>query len=340
MTVGTLLLRADAGRSIGAGHLSRCVALAEEATVRGWRVAFSGELGSAAWLGGALVDLGVRLLPPVADADSLAGQAVEHCADVVLVDHYGLGGDLRAAVRCSGALLVSVEDGVFGRRAADVVVDCGLAGTSRPPDGSPIVLRGPAFAPLRSAVRTARHRRDHQRRGRQQRTAGSPRVLVLMGGSAAAEAVRAALCALRDTREHMRVCAVSAQPVRPPATMAGQRIAIRPPRADLPNLLAESDLVVSAAGVTMLELCCIGVPMALVELAANQADGYRAAVRRGVAVGLGSAAELIADPGRPTAVLGELLADAGYRARLAATAAATVDGWGAARILDNVTTPA
>jgi spore coat polysaccharide biosynthesis predicted glycosyltransferase SpsG len=334
MTVGTLLLRADAGPSIGLGHLSRCVALAEEATVRGWRVAFSGELGSAAWLGETLADLGVRLLRPVPDPDSLASQAVAVGADVVLADHYGLRGDLRTAVRCSGALLTSVEDGVFGRRAADVVVDCGLASTSRPPDGSPIVLRGPAFAPLRSVVRTAR-----ESRGRQERATRPPRVLVLMGGGAASEAVHAALCALRDTREQMRVCAISAQPIRPPATMAGQRIVIRPPQADLPDLLVESDLVVSAAGVTMLELCCIGVPMALVELTANQADGYRAALRRGVAVGLGSAAELIADHGRPTEVLGELLADAEFRARIAATAAATVDGRGAARILDAVTTP-
>lgn len=334
MTVGTLLLRADAGQSIGVGHLSRCVAFAEEAAVRGWRVAFSGELGSAAWLGAALVGLGVRLLPPAADADSLANQAVEQGADVVLVDHYGLSGDLQAAVHSSGALLASVEDGIFGRRAADVVVDCGLASTSRPPDGSPIVLRGPAFAPLRSVVRTAR-----ERRGRQERTVGPPRVLVLMGGGVASAAVHAALCALRDTREQMRMCAISTQPIRPPTTMAGQRIVISPPRVDLPDLVAESDLVVSAAGVTMLELCCIGVPMALVELTANQADGYRAALRRGVAVGLGSAAQLIAGHRGPTEVLGELLTDAEFRACVAATAAATVDGWGAARVLDKVTYP-
>ncbi|MGH3670306.1 MAG: spore coat protein [Pseudonocardiaceae bacterium] len=338
MRTGALLLRADAGPSIGVGHVSRCLALAEEATGRGWRVALSGVLDSAGWFDTALTGLGVRLLPATTGPDSLADRAREHGADVVLVDHYGLRGELRAAVGSAGGVLVSVEDGVFGRRAADVVVDSGLASASRPRDGSPIVLCGPAYAPLRAAVRAARRRRARHRRGNGERAAGPLRVIVLMGGGAAAGAVQAALRALRDTREPMQVCAISAQPARPPAAMAGQRFVIGPPRAELPSLLAEADLVVSAAGVTMLELCCIGVPMALVELAPNQAEGYRAALRDGLATGLGCAAELIAGSGRPTEVLGGLLADAQLRARISARAAVTVDGWGAARILDCVTT--
>ena len=164
-----LLLRADASPAVGVGHVSRCLAMAEEAVGRGWRVALSGELDSAGWLAVALAELGVRCLPAASNPDSLADQALDHGAGVVMVDHYGLRGELRAAVGSAGAALVSVEDGVFGRRVADVVVDSGLAGASRPGDGSPVVLRGPAYAPLRAAavpaVTVATGNRPPARRG-------------------------------------------------------------------------------------------------------------------------------------------------------------------------------
>jgi spore coat polysaccharide biosynthesis predicted glycosyltransferase SpsG/RimJ/RimL family protein N-acetyltransferase len=305
----TLLLRADAGPSIGVGHLSRCVALAEAAVARGWRVSFTGAVTGADWLLARLSTLDV----PVGAPGDLAEQA--EAADIVLVDHYGLGElpDVRAVSR-----LVSMEDGPFGRRAADVVVDANLMTGPRPADGTGVVLAGPRFAPLRSDVVAARG----------PRTAGDPlHVVVAMGGGAAADAVAAALTALRDTEIPMSVDAISAAPVqvRPGP---GQRLTVRPPTPTLPALLAEADLVVSAAGVTLLELCCLGVPTALVQLADNQAAGYRAAVDQGLAAGLGGVADLAGPP------LRDLLTDPGRRAALGRAASSVVDGRGAARVLD------
>ncbi len=88
--------------------------------------------------------------------------------------------------------------------------------------------------------------------------------------------------------------------------------------------------MVSAAGVTLLELCCVGVPAALVQLADNQAAGYRAALDQGLAVGLGTVDDLPAAAPR----LRDLLTDADARAGLARAASAAVDGRGVERILD------
>ncbi|MCA1655425.1 MAG: bifunctional UDP-2,4-diacetamido-2,4,6-trideoxy-beta-L-altropyranose hydrolase/GNAT family N-acetyltransferase, partial [Pseudonocardiaceae bacterium] len=96
----------------------------------------------------------------------------------------------------------------------------------------------------------------------------------------------------------------------------------------LPALFAAADLVVSAAGVTLLELCCIGVPVALTQVADNQAAGYAAAVAQGLAAGLGT------DPREHTEVLRALLVDPARRQAMADTAKATVDGRGADRVLD------
>lgn len=312
MTV--LLLRADAGPGIGVGHLARCVALAEEARARGWRVVLSGE--TAGWFAG---DLDLTVLPP---ADDLAAVAADVGADVVLVDHYGLGElpEVRAV-----ATLASLEDGPFGRRAADVVIDANLASGERQEDGSGTVLRGPRYAPLRAEVRAARQAR---------RSVGGtpPRVVVVMGGGAAGAAVGAALAALRDTGLPMTVQAITAAEFPMPPAAPGQHFAVQGPVTGLPALFAEADLVVSAAGVTLLELCCIGVPTALVQIADNQSAGYAAAVRAGVATGLGTTVELA----NASDALRHVLLDADLRAALGRAARSTVDGWGARRILDAV----
>lgn len=284
-----LLLRADASPTIGVGHLSRCVALAAAARSRGWEVVLWGTVTTGDWLLGDL--------PVVADPVP---------ADIVVVDHYGLG-ELTV-----DAVLVSIEDGEFGRRRADIVVDANLTQAPRPDDGTPLVLRGPAYAPLRPQIRTAR----------EARSAGAtpPNVVVVMGGGAAPEAVAAALTALRDTGVPATVQAISSAPI------AG--FEVTPPTPTLPTLFAAADLVVSAAGVTLLELCCIGVPTALVQVADNQAAGYQAAVTQGLAAGLG------ADPRAHTAELRALLLDPTARKALATKAMAAVDGKGADRVLD------
>jgi spore coat polysaccharide biosynthesis predicted glycosyltransferase SpsG/RimJ/RimL family protein N-acetyltransferase len=287
--VTRLLLRVDASPEIGVGHLARSVALAEAARSRGWDVALWGTVSAGEWLVGDLPVL-----------------SIQDAADVVVVDHYGLG-SLE-----TDALVVSFEDGPFGRRRADVVVDANLVRHDRPDDGSPVVLRGPAYAPLRASVLAARAARDGE--------SAPPKVVVVMGGGAAPSAVAAALTALRSTGVPADVHAISATAV--------PGFDVRPPTRDLPRLFAAADLVVSAAGVTLLELCCIGAPTALVRVAENQAAGYEAAVAQSLVAGLGT------DPRDHVDVLRELLLDPARRAALATKARTTVDGRGADRILD------
>jgi spore coat polysaccharide biosynthesis predicted glycosyltransferase SpsG/L-amino acid N-acyltransferase YncA len=311
----TLVLRADGGPAIGVGHLARCLAFAEAAVERGWEAVLAGDLGGATWLAERFAALGV----PVRQASALDDLA----ADVVLVDHYGLGELPEVRER---ARLVCLEDGRYGRRAADVVVDPSLAFAARPADGSAVCLAGPRFAPVRADVVAARRARTG--------VAGDPpRVVVVMGGGAAGPTVAAALTALRDTGLPMSVRAVAAGEVTLPEPASGQHFTVGPPTPALPELLAGADLAVSAAGVTLTELCCIGVPAAIVELVDNQAAGYRAALDLGLAAGLGAPADLP----QATDTLHTLLTDPRRRAALAEAAAATVDGAGPARVLDAAT---
>jgi spore coat polysaccharide biosynthesis predicted glycosyltransferase SpsG len=242
------------------------------------------------------------------------------------VDHYGLG-DVREEVNAAGALLVSIEDDVFGRRPADIVVDSGFAPAPRPDDGSDVLLRGVAYAPLREAVVRTR------------RVPSEPplHVTVVLGGGAEwAETVGLLLRALRDTELPFVVDAlVRGEPVLP-SPRPGQTIRVSPPSPALLDILATTDVAVSASGVTFVELCCLGVPTAAVQLVDNQEAGYRAALDLGLAAGLGSARTLADRLPEVTGVLRALLSDASLRGALSATASSTVDGRGVDRVLDRL----
>jgi spore coat polysaccharide biosynthesis predicted glycosyltransferase SpsG len=323
-----LLLRADASPVIGAGHISRVVAYAERAVSRGWAVSFSGRTDNAEWLASRFDELGVPRLQPADDGPALGRLAEDF--DVVLVDHYELG-DLRKDVNNAGALLVSIEDGTFGRRAADVVADCGFAPAPRPEDGSPVLLRGVAYAPLRDVVLAARDKRQHVRLD------GPLRVTVVLGGGGAwAGVVSAILTALSETGLSFAARVLARGDVTVPAAFDGQSFEVTGPGTNLHDLLVDTDLAVSAAGVTLLELCCLGVPTAVVRLVDNQVTGYRGALDHGLAAGIGSGESLLAGGQEAGSVLSDLLSRSTERERLAATAAATVDGLGADRVLDAV----
>jgi RimJ/RimL family protein N-acetyltransferase len=104
------------------------------------------------------------------------------------------------------------------------------------------------------------------------------------------------------------------------------------PQPDLTDLMLASDLTVSAAGTAVWELCCLGVPAALVCVADNQRAGYERVLARGAAVGLGDA-ERGLDPDSAATTLRDVLDDTALRRSLAAAGRRLVDGRGAWRLV-------
>ncbi len=112
---------------------------------------------------------------------------------------------------------------------------------------------------------------------------------MLGGGAVWREEVTRVLSRLRDTGLPFNADVVAHGDPDVPRAGTGQRFTISGRTLASRNDFAAADLVVSAAEVTLLEACCIGVPIALVLLVDNQEAGYRAAVEQGFAVGLGRA---------------------------------------------------
>lgn len=327
-----VLLRCDASAGGGVGHLVRCLALADAARRRHWDVVLSGALDVG--LARRLVERAdLRVVPGAADGAGLARTASLVGADVVHVDDYGLGPALRDHLRPARVVLSSMEDGRFGRRPADLVVDStlGAEAAGRPDDGSGEVLLGVRYAPLRESVRTAREAFT-ARTSREE-----PAVLVVLGGtdaSAAAPAV-VALCASLDV-PLSKVTVVSPSQGRGAVHEAsdGLPLEVVGPQDDLPGLAATHDVVLSAAGTTVWELACVGVPTGLVAVVENQRTGYERAVAVGAAAGLGSLDDVRRRSPDAQAALRSLLTDVDLRRTLSTTGRALVDGDGARRVVE------
>lgn len=306
-----LLIRADAGRHRGAGHVMRSLAVAEAAREQGWGVTMSADLDAVRWVTPWIEALGVDSVDPADGVAALVGFVGSTRADAVLLDSYDFPDVLRA-IEDTGAVFGNFEDAHFGRRPAHLSIDysLGAEAASRPDDGSATLLRGISFAPIRAAVRAAR------RDPRGEKLLGPPVVAVLMGGTDA-RGLAASVETLIEGAGGLT------QPVE-----SGLGLVSR---------LRQVDAVISAAGVSAYELACLGVPMALLQVADNQERNYHSMLAAGAAVGLGTAAEVVGQPALITERLAGWLGNPARMAETARVARSLVDGGGAGRIVSAFT---
>ncbi len=330
-----VLLRCDGGPGVGVGHVMRSLALAEEATSRGHEVSLAGivegDLLTRAVAGSGL------LVHPVAgrlgDSGDLPDRAVWDTHDVVHVDSYTVSSAVRESLG-SGPVLSVMHDGHDGRRPADLAIDPTLGAEATPaPEDAAWSVRGGRWVPLRPAIRRLSGRHPDRSTGERLD------VVVVMGGAdparCAPDAVAAVQAAATRAGVAVDVLVVASPETRDRLTAMTERpgatVTVIDPTPDLASRLAVADLVVSAAGTTVWELCALRTPMALVCVVDNQQTGYDEVISRGMAAGLGTPADLSAE--ETTTTLADLLGDPAARAELAETADRVVDGLGAWRIV-------
>jgi len=308
-------LRVGYSRARGLGHLMRSSALGEAAEADGRTpvVVADGEEGVALplpatgwrWIQGGdgawsqEVSVGdLVVVDGVDDATVEVARASEHGAVVVLVDE-----EDRAAP--PGTAL----------RVAPDWDEAQAAGRRGPP-----VLAGPRHALVREDVRARRRRRALD---------GVHLGVVLGGTDVAGLNSTVVRTALADGWVE-RVTAVVGQADQvDPALEAVERVRVEVAPPSLPAVLDDVDLVVSGAGNTAWEMCCMGLPLVVAALVPDQERPARLLEEAGAARALGPADRVV--EGLPATLAS--LADPDDRRRLATAGLALVDGGGAERVL-------
>jgi len=314
-----LVVRADGSATIGLGHVMRSLAVAQVAAAQGHDVSFvMHDDGDGA---AALPERHGFAVRRVAAADDRDWLGLVGTGDRVLFDGYPfLASGITVDARARGARVAVVDDHDGGDVEADVVVNPNAVEPERYTNAV-LACTGPAYALVRPEF--LRYRRP--------RTGPARALLVTLGGSDASGVTEPVLDAL-DTLEgpddedslFERVVLVAGPAAPEPRDRVWLEV-VRDP-ADVAATFDVADVALSAAGSTTWELLCMGVPVALVEVAPNQRLVAATAARSGAALVLGGVGDV-------AAAMRTLTRD-DVRDELGRRAIATVDGRGAVRVVD------
>jgi len=345
MKPGVLLIRADASLAIGTGHVMRCLALAQAWQDAGGHAIFAMAEGTPAVEerlrneGFAVARAEVRV-GSAADAKETARLAHKHNASWVVVDGYEFGARYQASLKSWGLKVLFVDDnGNAEHYSAEIVLNQNAHAReafypSR--DASTRLLLGPRFAMLRREFTAWRG-------WNRETSAVARRVLVTMGGSDPDNITeRVVRAILADPSLNATVVVGGSNPhlcqLRELVAGAQQNVRLVENVPNMLELMAKTDVAISGAGTTSLEMCFLGLPAMLIVLADNQRAAAEELNRRGAAINLGEGAEV--RPSTLSPCLTRLISSEGARKAMSERGRELVDGHGAERVLRELHTSA
>lgn len=316
MDVERLLIYADTAPGVGAGHFVRCLALAEATTEAGLDVELITETIPTAFER-STHEAGFAVTPDRSALERVTDRATAVSPAWIVLDSYRLTPAVVAPLAGLAGRLAVIADHGEPAVPADLVLDqnAGADPQVYATTGA-AVLVGARFALLRPAFRQARSRPSSAV------TAG----LVMVGGDPGPRTVDLIAAVLRRLGDQpVDLLGPGFDHVDLPPTVRRLGYTANPVAA-----MAGRPWALSAAGSTVWELCCLGVPTVLVAVAANQEAVGRAVADAGAGDYLGPISSVrvrdVVD------AVDRLIIDGGRRSQMSRAAAALVDGLGGARV--------
>ncbi len=338
---GNIIIRTDANSTIGAGHLMRCLALAQAWQDLGGQATFAMHTGHSAFAerlhaeGCTTACIDAYAAGDEQDAISLAKLASHHDAQWLAVDGYNFDSSyLRAAVQTELPLLM-VNDLPFPDACpADLIVNPNACvNESMYPNRKPTatLLLGAAYAMLR---REFRHAASQERLVR----ATPEHVLLTMGGADPDNITAECINELAAIEYPNLMYTVVVGPANPHHNSIVRAIANHQTRCrllenvtDMAPLMLSADLAITAGGSTCWELAAVGLPSIILILADNQEPIAQAMHTHKAAINLGRAGSLTA--GSLAGHLIELLDDDVQRQSMSNNGRQLIDAQGSRRVV-------
>lgn len=340
MSPGNILIRADASPDIGTGHVMRCLALAQSWQDAGGASTFlMAQSTSSIQARLAAENSKILSLPAVPgskdDVDLTNECASRIQADWVVVDGYAFGTEYQEQIRNRQPKLLCIDDaGKCDRYVADIVMNQNLTAVehlySNCLPGTQLLL-GSSFCLLRREFSPWRKwQREIITRGRN--------ILVTLGGSTPVDTGVRVIESLGRARVeclHAVFVAGGSSPdvtaLESCAAKFPEKISIRRDVSNMAELMAHADVAISAAGSTCWELCLLGLPSILVDVADNQTPIAIEMERRGCALYAGSGNAV--SPNELANMIENLLASSEVRESMSHHSRELVDGLGAERVV-------
>lgn len=319
------LFRLDACRSLGLGHLARCITLAEEMRRR-----FSCEITFALATAGDF-----SLAGSVPSWVKTVGYPVDPAGprwDFVFTDVPGIRlGELQL-LRPLAKVLVRIEDEESeAESCSDILISPNLKEVCRQPQANARYLHGAEYVIVRREFAPYRQQRRETSRI-------ASRILVCMGGSDPRNLTARVVSTLRSSRYSWSVLVITGAAYRESErldTLIGNDSRLRWIRnaPNMAELLWHSDLAIIGGGTLMYESCVLGTPA--VTICQNRDQDIEASLfdRAGAVVNCGEYSPATDEvlPG----CFESLALDWSRREQLSVAGRLLVDGRGAERIVTN-----
>jgi UDP-2,4-diacetamido-2,4,6-trideoxy-beta-L-altropyranose hydrolase len=347
--LGDLLIRADASSQIGAGHVLRCLALAQAWQQRGGGATFFSHCESEG-IRRRVTQEGFRFVqihspyPDKGDLrDTLAAvmkierEGNSRAPSWFVLDGYHFDSAYQEALKAAGLFLLVLDDMAhLPRYHVDLLVNAGMGANqclySHAGEGK--LLLGTKYMLLRQEFLD-------RRKPNKEIPERAERILVTLGGADSKNVTSIVMEGLSQTQDlpwTARIVVGSVNPhaaeLKRKAARAESKFEILQDVDQVPELMAWCDLAVSGGGATGCELAFMGVPSLLVILSENQrrlAEGLDGKC----AVNLGHEKDL--EPERVAHAVARLVSDREERIRMSREGRKLVDGLGADRVVDEMT---
>jgi len=339
MKIGPLLIRADASIGIGTGHVMRCLALAQAWQDAGGRAVFAmAETTPAIQARIAAEACEVVSISAATgteeDAKKTIDVARKEKSDWIAVDGYQFGTDYQRILKSAGFRILFLDDyGHAQHYFAELVLNQNAGvGAELYADREPEtrLLLGPRYCLLRREFSAWR---DWSRKI----LPVCRYALVMMGGSDPENLTARAIEALGWAGLEDLVTTVVIGGSNPNFAAlqnldgrSGQRIILRRDVSDMAEPMAAADVAISAGGSTCWELCLLGLPMLLIDVADNQTKLVKELDRRGCAIRIGDGSVTV---DKVAEQLNHVVGSEELRQSLSKRSRELVDGNGAARVV-------
>lgn len=265
-----LVFRADASPVMGTGHVMRSSAIAEEAISRGIECIFVGDVQGLPWLEKKVNDLGYSRCLPSAGIYQVMGKNA-----VLILDSYEIDPNSTWLDQNKWHALVSISDELTPDYHSDLVVHPGLNGDWYRGDPSKFLF-GTKFLPLRKSIR----------KSRKVLTDEINQITVFGGGSDAygfAPVIAAALTNIQSFTS-----AIFYSGLGDAISKIDSRYSVKEFGPTIDRDIETSDLVLTTASTSSLEVIARGIPVGVVCAVSNQKGYFDSLKDLGVACQIGT----------------------------------------------------
>lgn len=264
------VVRADASKIVGAGHVMRSSALAEELIEQGEEVIFVGKVSEITWVYERIVHLGFS--ETYSDSSDFIANPN---SDVLILDSYHLTPEDQFVAQHNWYRIIVIADELTPDYACDLRIHPGLdadwVGKSKYP-----ILSGPKFIPLRKSLKQGVHKKNSYINDLQ--------IAVVAGGSDPFNLIEQLAKILEDLDGSFNVFLFSNDSK---LRSNDSRLHFVPIGREMEVITEHCDLVITTASTSCLEFLARGFPIGVIRLLDNQDQYFTVLGAMGIAVQLG-----------------------------------------------------